>query len=296
MAYTRIPERVFRVWNRTDEQFQGGLRIVPGDVVEVGGGLGDSGLVLEDGRESYVIGNLPRMLGAGSVLPVLGGGAVTLSGDYVVSFVDTDQAFFVGDVSGDRVGFVAAAQWVLEGIFDILRDRIDPPDKIQPYGSGGAGASGYWDFQPGDNWPPAPMPSCTLTWVDVMQQNGFQAWANAAWAFLSWSEYPEAQALVAWDLSGGFQIDPIASWIAIEGREPIVSAENTLDSLGITWRLVIQSGVKYLQAQVCTISPEQPSPGFFRPRNGFGHPGIAGLQAMCAGLYVLFGSRVKEDV
>jgi hypothetical protein len=229
-------------------------------------------------------------------LPLLSGGTVTLSGDFFVSTVDTTQDFVVGDVSGDRVGFVATAQWVLEGVFDILRDRLDPPLIVHPYGSGGAGATVYWDFQSGDEWPPTPIDTCVDTWVDVMQQNGFQAWANAMWSCLSWSEHEESQALVSWDLSGGFQISPISSWLAIEGREPIVSAENTLDSLGIVWRLEIQSGVKYLQAQVCAISPTTPTPGFFRPRNGFGHPGVSGLQSLCTGLYILFGERLKEQL
>jgi hypothetical protein len=46
MAYTRVPERVFRVWGNTAEQFLGGVRVVAGDTAEVAGGAIDAGLEL----------------------------------------------------------------------------------------------------------------------------------------------------------------------------------------------------------------------------------------------------------
>jgi hypothetical protein len=287
MAYTRVIERVFRAWGNTAEQFVGGLRVVAGDAVEIAGTAIDAGLVLSADWGGNIITALPEVFPQGAEVPLLAGGVAELATDFLASTAESTVQYIL-ELSGDTFLYVVSVgQWVADGVTDILRPRIGPSDIVTPYPGGS-------DYQ-GDEWPPPPIMPSDYVWVDIMQQNGYQAWANASWAFLSWSEYPESQALVAWDLSGGFQIDPISSWSAIEGCEPVVSAENTLDSLGITWRLEIQSGVKYLQAWARLPYPTQPPAGFFRPRNGFGHPGASGLQAMCAGLYVLFGSRVKED-
>lgn len=263
------------------------MRVVAGDTAEIAGDITDAGMINPVDWGDSIIDNIPETFANGTELPLLGGGVAELESDYGIAAVSS-AVQYIWDWEGYSHAYeVAVGQWAADGETGVLRPRTGPSDIVNPYPGGG-------DYQ-GDDWPPPSIMPSDYVWVDIMQQDGYQAWAGSNWAFLSWSEYPESQALVTWDLSGGFQIDPISSWTAIEGHEPVVSAEGTLDSLGITWRLEIQSGVKYLQAWARLPYPTQPPAGFFRPRNGFGHPGIAGLQAMCAGLYVLFGNRIKED-
>jgi hypothetical protein len=147
-------------------------------------------------------------------------------------------------------------------------------------------------------WPDIPDPASSPRWIVIADRYLRFAWRPEYWAMIA-PDNKSSLDLITWIQGTGAGSVDISEWLAAEGRDAAVTFERNLTDSGVTWRSYTQSGILYVEAWV-TVAPEPGDPplGFYVPRK---HPGIGGLQAACAGLYVLFGGdlfghRVKEDV
>jgi hypothetical protein len=161
----------------------------------------------------------------------------------------------------------------------------------------------YWDHpEIGDTlaaggWPDIPDPASSPRWVGIAERSSRFAWRPEYWAMIA-PDNAASLDLITWVQGTGAGSVDVSDWMAIEGRGPDVTFERNLTDSGVIWRASEQGGILYVEAWVTVVpaSGDAP-PGFYVPRE---YPGIGGLQAACAGLYILFngamfGNRVEED-
>lgn len=293
MPYTSLEDNaILQVYHSSTEDFVGIIRRSTGAAISTLGGiastgahiLADQGQVLADGiQEVYADGTQLKILNDGISVFIV-------TGTHSLAAI-TGTTGWIVDVAGSGWGWIEFhGRWVLDGGSALLGFRSGPPNPVQPPGM-------IEEYQ-GDIWPPEDLVPGELSWVDVMISDGFLAWSACPWAFLSQSTNIATQSIVTWNDSGGFRVN-IGDWTALEGREPIVSAENTLDSIPIPWRLLQQSGNKYLQALVRRV-PSSDDVGFFLPRNGLGKPTGSTLSPLSTLLFLgmyggIFANKIEGE-
>lgn len=293
MPYTTLEENAtLQVYDSNSEQFLAILRRNTVAARQVAGGIASTGAELLTNQGQVLAVGIEEVYENGSQLAILNDtvNLFTVGGEHLLATITSASGWIV-EQAGASWGWIEfRGRWIRDGGSSLLKLRRNAPDPVKPPGM-------IKDYQ-ADEWPPGNIPQGNLIWIDILIQDSDYAWANQSWAFLSQSEQLATQNLVIWNNSGGFQVGR-AAWTSAEGREPVVSAENTLDTIPIPWRLRTQSGVKYLQAQVRYFADSEDA-GYFLPRQGFGRPVSGTIAPLSMLLFFamsggIFGNKLEKE-